>query len=737
MLRELSSAAWILAALLVLVVINPASTAHAVAADTDSAAQAAAPLTPPSPDPPAPTATISAAPPDSAPVRPPRWALVLSGGMARGLAQIGVIQALDTQGIRPDLIVGSSIGGLVGALYASGFSGVEIERIATHLDWDAVLDTRQDLHSWRGMGMPRPWLRLLGGGLRLHLPPSIKDDSYMNFVLVEELLEGGIRCGGDFDRLPIPLRIVATDPQKLLPVVLKGGDLARAVRATLSVPVLFPPVPFGGRLLVDGGTASNLPIGIARDAGAERVLAVDVAIPSPVLTEDTNALIIAAHFLDMLNKRGQVADTIGARDRLVWLRLPGVSAWDFPGAHRMIQLGLQASRDSVRVFARQLGIPTGQALPKHRGLTLPPLAGAVKWTDRFGNPVTRTATADAVLGAVPGGPLALWRMRKAYQQLYRADLFESAWPVLTVQGDSTRGRIEVRERPAQQFQVAAAYDNDVDMHAHAALILRKHNGPWPAYVSVQGAADRFGWRTQGSLEGTSLQRGNPGWFLRGGARETDTRLYDGRGQVALTHTSRNEAMLGEQVRLPWGATVQAGAGYGHAHRGTADCEGFIAALRTEADGLSRRRLDLVSVSGHAPYRAGTASANVQIGLGSMQIVPAVRAGFASDRTPPDELPALGGPRSFAGLHRGEWRGRRMLGLELCVLRHLQGDLLCHVAVQAGRIDDPVSRADLSERFHATLETGVEISTPFGPLQAGFGFPRDGRWRFDFNVGQSF
>jgi predicted acylesterase/phospholipase RssA len=720
--RALSASAWILAALLVLVAIHPSSTAHAVPADTDSTARAAG---------------IGAAPPDSAPARPPRWALVLSGGMARGLAQIGVIQALDEQGIRPDLIVGSSMGGLIGALYASGFSGVEIERIATHVDWDAVLDTRQDLHSWRGMGMPRPWLRLLGGGLRLRLPPSIKDDSYLNFVLVEELLEGGIRCGGDFDRLSIPLRIVTTDPQKLLPVVLKGGDLARAVRATLSVPVVFPPVPFGGRLLVDGGTASNLPVGVARDAGAERVLAVDVAVPSPVLTEDTNALLIAAHFLDMLNKRGQVADTIGAQDRLIWLRLPGVSAWDFPGAHRMIQLALQASRDSVRVFARQSGLPTGQALPKHRGLTLPPLAGPVKWTDRFGNPVARTATADAVLGGVPRGPLALWRMRRAYRQLYRADLFESAWPVLTVQGDSTRGRIEVRERPAQQIQFAATYDNDADLHGHAALILRKHSGPWPAYVSVQGAADRFGWRTQGSLEGTSLQRGIPGWFLRGGARETETRLYDGQGHVTLTRTSRNEAMLGGQVRLPWGATVQTGAGYGHAHRGEADNEGFIAALRSEADGLSRRRLDLVSVSGRSPYHTGTASADVQIGLGSVQIVPAVRAGFASDRTPPDELPALGGPRSFAGLHRGEWRGRRMLSLELCVLRHLRGDLLCHVAVQAGRIGDPVSRADLSESFHAALETGVEISTPFGPLQAGFGFPEGGPARFDFSVGQSF
>jgi hypothetical protein len=391
----------------------------------------------------------------------------------------------------------------------------------------------------------------------------------------------------------------------------------------------------------------------------------------------------------------------------------------------------------VRVFARQMGLATGQPLPKHVALVIPPVARSVEWTDRFGNPITRTTTARAVLGTVPEGPLKLWRMRQAYARLYRSDLFESAWPRITVQGDSTRGRFEVRERPAQQLQAAAAYDNDLDLHAHAALILRRRSGPLPAYMSVQGAVDRLGWKAQGSLEGTSLQRGITGWFLRGGAGELDTRIYDASGLAGSKRTSRQEAMLGGQLLLPWGGTIQAGAGYGHAHQRTREREGFIAALRTEANGLSRRRLDVVTMRGRAPYSAGTASADVQIGLGPFQIVPAVRAGFASDRTPPDELPALGGPRSFAGLHHGEWRGRRLLGLELCLLRHLQGDLLCHVAVQAGRVDDPVSRADLTERFRAAGEVGVELSTPFGPLHADFGFPEGEPARFDFSIGQGF
>jgi hypothetical protein len=182
--------------------------------------------------------------------------------------------------------------------------------------------------------------------------------------------------------------------------------------------------------------------------------------------------------------------------------------------------------------------------------------------------------------------------------------------------------------------------------------------------------------------------------------------------------------------------VQLGAGHTRARWRSREASGFVAALRTEADGLSRRRFDLVAVSGTRPYRAAHGSADVQIGLGAFRVVPAVRGGWASDHAPPDEQPALGGPRSFAGLHRGEWRGRQAVGLELCLQRHLRG-ALAHVAMQAGRVDDALSRADLGERFHAAGEAGIEIATPFGPLRAGIGLPEGRRARFDFSLGQGF
>ena len=105
---------------------------------------------------PVPPDSLAAPRSDSSLARPPRWALVLSGGMARGFGHVGAIRVLEEEGLRPDLVVGSSMGGLIGALYASGLSGVEIERIATHIDWEAALDTRdeREREAQRGRGEP-------------------------------------------------------------------------------------------------------------------------------------------------------------------------------------------------------------------------------------------------------------------------------------------------------------------------------------------------------------------------------------------------------------------------------------------------------------------------------------------------------------------------------------------------------------------------------------------------------
>lgn len=184
----------------------------------------------------------------------PRVALVLSGGSARAFAHLGVLRVLEREGLRPDLVVGSSAGAIVGALYASGLSVADIEVLAAAIDWPILIDID-------------PVKTLLGGfGLGL-----------ANGDRLEAFLRQAIRV--PLQALPLAFVAVATDLNTGDTVLLNHGDTARALRASSAVPGLYEPVHSGDRLLGDGQVVSPLPVSAARALGAQVVVAVDVVYP--------------------------------------------------------------------------------------------------------------------------------------------------------------------------------------------------------------------------------------------------------------------------------------------------------------------------------------------------------------------------------------------------------------------------------------------------------------------------
>ncbi len=182
--------------------------------------------------------------------RPPIIGLALGGGAARGFAHIGVINALEANDIKPDLIVGTSAGSVIAAIYATGISGNELHRIAIDLDEAKITD-------WAN-----PFASKLGG--------LIKGDALANTI--NELVKNR-----PIDQMRIPLGIVATELQTGNAVLFRRGDTGQAVRASSSVPGIFSPVSIGSKEYVDGGLVSPIPVRFAKQMGADIVIAVNIS----------------------------------------------------------------------------------------------------------------------------------------------------------------------------------------------------------------------------------------------------------------------------------------------------------------------------------------------------------------------------------------------------------------------------------------------------------------------------
>lgn len=218
--------------------------------------------------------------PRSGKVRP-KIGLVLSGGGARGWAHIGVLRWFEEHHIPVDYVAGTSMGGLIGAMYAMGESPAEIQRIGKGLDWDKVLTGPPsfDELSFRRKEDQRTYPSdiELGAGKGIKLPSGINPGHNIGLIFDELTLPYATLS--NFDDLPIPFRCVATDMLEARPVVFKSGPLSQALRATMSIPGVFTPVEIDNRVLADGGLLNNIPTDIAKDMGADIIIAVNVGTP--------------------------------------------------------------------------------------------------------------------------------------------------------------------------------------------------------------------------------------------------------------------------------------------------------------------------------------------------------------------------------------------------------------------------------------------------------------------------
>ncbi|MBV8742980.1 MAG: patatin-like phospholipase family protein, partial [Sinobacteraceae bacterium] len=329
------------------------------------------------------------------PVQPgrPRIGLVLSGGGARGAAHVGVLKVLERLHIPIDAIAGTSMGAVVGGLYASGLTAHEIESIMNSLNWqDAFRDRppREDL-TFRRKLEDQNFLVKFPLGLRagkIQLPKGLITGQKLSQTLRRLTLPvAGI---GSFDELPTPFRAVATDLESGEAVVMSAGDLTNAMRASISAPGVFSPAEYQGRLLVDGGIVENLPIDVARSMNVDVLIVVDVGAPLLKRNKLSSAPIISNQMLAIMiqrNSREQLTK-LSANDVLIQPSLGDTSSFDFGVMGRVIASGEAAGNAAeARLASLSVSAHEFETYVAHRDALrqAPPRIDFVKVDDGSGN----------------------------------------------------------------------------------------------------------------------------------------------------------------------------------------------------------------------------------------------------------------------------------------------------------------------------------------------------------------
>ncbi len=400
-----------------------------------------------------PAVASAAGPPSEAGKHRPRLGLVLSGGGARGAAHAGILKVLDELRIPVDVVTGTSMGALVGGLFATGKTPAEIEQILYDMDWGAAFkDTppRNRLNYRRKTDEDGFLIKATIGvhDGRITIPKGAVQGQTITHLIRTLTLPAA--CARDFDDLPTPFRAVAADIVTGEEVVLGSGDLALAMRASMSLPGILVPVEWHGRTLVDGGITDNLPVDVARSMGVDRIIAVDISTPLFTKDELKSALDILNQVSTMLTRsttEAQIA-TLTDEDVLIVPDLGDITSGDFDRAVDAVAAGEKAARAAVGKLRRFSVSPQEYARWKRLrarkvGCGRQPVVDEIEVDN-----TTRIAD-RAIMEHVhvkPGEPLDPNRLAEDLQDIYGLGMFDVTDYSLSEKDGHTVLKIKTRER---------------------------------------------------------------------------------------------------------------------------------------------------------------------------------------------------------------------------------------------------------------------------------------------------
>ena len=374
----------------------------------------------------------------------PKVCLALSGGGARGAAHVGVIEAMEKLHIPIDCIAGTSMGAIVGGLYAAGMSAQDLasQMDRPSLQADMANSPPRSRLSYRDKEDELKYLLRVEFGYandKFFLPQGIVNGNAPGRIL--NVLLVSLTPNEDFDKLPIPFRAVATDITNGDMVVLDHGSLADAIHASMSIPGLYPPVHIGDRLLVDGGLSRNLPVDVARKMGADVVIAVNINSVLAQGKELTDVFSVSLQVLKLYGNQN-VKDSIATltnHDTLLQPDLGDIGATDFPRMSEAIKLG---ETDAEKVLAQHTDLMLSdrdyaEYQTRYRKTPVEPMR--IDFVDVSGNGPVSAELIRARFGIRPGSPWNQQKINDGLRKLYDLGYFNRVDAVLQTKEDGRTG----------------------------------------------------------------------------------------------------------------------------------------------------------------------------------------------------------------------------------------------------------------------------------------------------------
>ena len=716
---------------------------------------------------------IEAALPVQATQARPRIGLVLGGGGAKGAAHVGVLSVLEELRIPIDCIVGTSMGALVGGTFASGMDAKELEKAVSAISW-------QEAIARSGLRAKVPMRRKLAGNTYSNsLEFGVHDGglvapsgliSTQNVDLTIQYLVARSRGISDFDRLPIPFRAIATDMQNGEMVVLRKGDLALSMRASMAVPGAFAPVSIDGRILGDGGLTRNVPVDIARETCADVVIAVAVPNPAPTPEQLRSPLTLMARTLDVLinaNERQQL-ETLGPDDVKIVIDMGDIGSASFDRVPDAIPVGRAAAlaqRDELaRYSLPEAEFRAWRAATSRQGREPVTLAAVnIVGAERANPDFIRAA-----FGLEAGDTVDNRKIGDRATAVYALSDFERVAYTLTGDGEQPTLNLHLTEKSWGPNILRFDLGFHIGTDANTAFMI---GGDYlRTWVNDLGGEIHGSWRfgrTSG-LDASLYQPLDDGhrWFVepRASAQRSIEDIFIDGDAVARYRFSHawggldTGRVFGNRAELRAG--IRSGGQSVEREIGTPDLpeissEGYGGlTLRYSYDTRDRNVLWQSGTLARVEYfrgvealgavesydrLEGVAMTSLPFGGNVVYLRASGGASFDSDLPIYDTF-TLGGPVSMPGLSLGELRGSSYWNAKATYLRQIAD--ISYVFGQAFYAGFSLSAADMSGRIDdldsAAIYSGALLlsgRTPLGPLSLSFAVTSESEWQLMFGLGR--